>query len=183
MGQRVYQQQEYHSDKAAALNTLGIDFAELFARRGWNLYKVDEPVTGLEALQDIIRQGKAFPAIKYQRYILLPDTDTPDNPAHIFYLMQSGLIRYPFFVDIQEDDENGTPVARAEGAYLIDSVMMTEDEVIIQVDVRAMISMGLWVPEKVLGLNNPCISFDILDMYYKIIQITKAYRQPCSEAA
>lgn len=181
MGNPAYQLHDHFSAREASFTKIGIDFANLFEKRGWYLYKADEPVRGLEALKNLIEQGRAYPAMKHQRYILLPATGNPSNPNQILYLMQTGSVRYPFYVDVEENEKDGAPIVKSTGVFLIDSVMFTDDLVYLQIDVNAMLYLGMWIAEQIIGMDNPCVTFDLLDMYNKISQITKSYRQKSSE--
>ncbi len=176
-----YETFQSFSDRETSLAKLGIDFADLFSQKGWNLYKANDPVDDWDTLRSIITQGRSCPALNNQRYILLPEVEAPDNPKQILYAIQSGKARYPFYTDVHEDGDIGRHGEGNDKVYIIDSVMFTNDRVLLQVDVNAMLYFGMWIPEKILNMNHPCIAFDILDMYFKLNQITQAYQNHQNE--
>lgn len=156
---------------------LGQDLTSLFATRGWSLYKSPEQVGSLDDLRGVIEQGAAGTAEPFQRYILLPSTTAPDNPDEVFRTAQT-LIRkgrYPFFVDVAEDHSDHTQKPTARATYLIDAVMLSLDRVLLQIDLDAMLALGMDIPREIMTLQNPCIAFDALEMYDKINQVTRSY--------
>lgn len=157
---------------------MGRDFCELFTSRGWNLYKASDPIEGLEELKETIKQGATGQAEFFQRYILLPAATSSNDPDVVFTLIRALLNkgRYPFFVDIVEERKDEGAKVRARGVYLIDSVMITGDQVLLQVDLNTMLALGMEIPNNIVKLENPCICFDSLEMYDKIKQVTNTFR-------
>ncbi|MEW6218839.1 MAG: hypothetical protein AB1634_04795 [Thermodesulfobacteriota bacterium] len=170
---------EQHLASAAALSAghvrLGQDLVSLFGRRGWSLYACPEPVAGLDHLRRIVKTGAVEMVAPFQRYILLPHVQTDTDADAIFVLLQRLMEqgRLPCFVDLHPaDDDHPTPQARLRGVYLIDSVILAGDRVLLQVDVDSMLAMGMPIPDQVAAMSHPCIAFDALEMYEKLGQVT-----------
>jgi len=157
---------------------VGHDIVELFALRGWSLYYAAAHLDSMEDLRATISRGAAENAAPFRRYILLPRA-TPTNDADsVLRLMQllAGVGRYPFYVDLYEDEENGAPVARAKAAYLLDSLMLVNEQLLLQVDVNAMLALGMNICREIAVMQSPCLAFNALEIYDKIRQVTQAFR-------
>ncbi|GEM_PF-3220132 len=154
---------------------LGGDFAELFAARGWNLYAIGGPISSPAELRALIGQGRAWPARENQRYLLLPRTSNPGNPEQVCAAMGAAPGRYPLFLDESIVRVEGRPARIRRGAYIIESVLLTRREVLIFIDIDTMLFLDLPIPREIVGMESPCLAFDVFDMYERIGQISPAY--------
>ncbi|MGV1097847.1 hypothetical protein ACUUL3_00360 [Thiovibrio sp. JS02] len=160
---------------------LGADFADLFAARGWNLYAAGGTISSYEELRELIGQGRAWPARENQRYLLLPRTRNPGNAEEVCAAISAGPARYPLFLDECVEQVAGRPALLRRGAYIIESVLLTRQEVFIFIDADAMLLLDVPIPREIVGMENPCLAFDVFDMYDRIGQVSRAYA--CSRLA
>lgn len=161
---------------------LGSDFADLFSARGWNLYEASGPIESMDQMEEVVRGGRAWPARPNQRYILLPRVSMPTSPLQVFSALESNAARYPFFLDEGMQEVNGEPVMVRRGMYLIDSVLMTSEHVLILVDADAMLMLDIPIPKEFAGMDIPCVAFDIFDMYDRIGQVSRPFRHSAMAA-
>ncbi len=176
MQQAIYDERIKTKSGDPAYFGLGCDFADLFAAKGWNLYEVDGPVCDLEEMEDLIRQGRSWPVREDQRYILLPRVVNPDSPPQVLAALKNTPARYPFFIDEYEKVVDGLPVVINRGHYLIESVMLTREQVLILVDIDAMLMLDIPIAREIAGMHIPCICFDVLEMYERLGQVSSSLR-------
>lgn len=182
MGRMICEERRFGWENEAVRLGLGGDFADLFAARGWNLYEADEAITSPAQLDEVICRGRVRPAMEGQRYILLPRTSNPDNPATVRHALSHGPARYPLFVDEQMRAREGRQVAVTRGVYIIDSVLLARQRVVVFIDIDAMLLFDVPIPREIAGMDTPCLLFDVLDMYDRIGQVTPAFRHSLAEA-
>ncbi|MEW6499890.1 MAG: hypothetical protein ACOY8P_01615 [Thermodesulfobacteriota bacterium] len=151
-----------------AQSGIGHQLAESLTQRGWNLYLADRPVADLEAMRRIVRRGRSCPARPFQHYILLPSVVDPGDPELVLAAARGGRARYPFFV---EKGRGG-----GETYYCIGGVMLTDEALLIGIDLDAMLFLGLPIPERLVAMEFPCMVIDVLEMAERLAQVTCAYR-------
>ncbi|MFZ5774134.1 MAG: hypothetical protein ACOY3Z_01420 [Thermodesulfobacteriota bacterium] len=182
MGRMILEESRLGWENEAVRLGLGGDFADLFAARGWNLYEAEAAITSPAELDEVICRGRVRPAMEGQRYILLPRTSDPDNPAAVRHALASTFARYPLFVDEQARLVEGRTVAMTRGVYIIDSVLLARQRVVVFIDIDAMLLFDVPIPREIAGMETPCLLFDVLDMYDRIGQVSAAFGHSFAEA-